>query len=250
MPTAFRTRLARVLRHYGVEDLGSGPALEEAVYRVFLAQQRATDQLPVVTALLERWLLDEASAIGPARDEIGEVLERLIVATQLRYPAVGDLARSIRFRLFDQPRILAARELVYEGVRENLQHLDKHPQAADYPQRVEAMAASAEPLIRLLAERIGISSSGPEPMLEVLTRRYYKVRRLQDVRSFQLQGRQFVTGGYELRGEQLHLISTIGDLAELPAVLGSVAGAAAEVADPANLVVDLYLSSDDPAGDV
>jgi acetyl/propionyl-CoA carboxylase alpha subunit/acetyl-CoA carboxylase carboxyltransferase component len=249
LPPAFRTRLSRVLRHYGVEDLGPGPALEEAVYRVFLAQQRATDQLPVVTALLERWLLDAAPAVGPARDEIGEVLERLIVATQLRYPVVGELARSIRFRLFDQPLILAARELVYEGVREHLHHLDEHPEAADYTQRVEAMAASPEPLIRLLAKRIGRRSSGPEPMLEVLTRRYYKVRRLEDVRSFQLEGRQFVTGGYEMRGERLHLISAIGDLAELPAVLASVAGVAAEVADPANLVVDLYLSSGDPAGE-
>jgi len=194
-------------------------------------------------------LQDGAMSKGPARDEIGEVLERLIVATQLRYPAVGDLARSIRFRLFDQPLIQAARELVYEGVREHLHHLDQHPEAADYTQRVEAMAASAEPLIRLLAQRIGISSSGLEPMLEVLTRRYYKVRKLQDVRSFQLEGRQFVTGSYEMRGEQLHLISTIGDLAELPAVLAGVAGVAGDVADPANLVVDIYLSSGAPAGD-
>ena len=248
-PAAFRTKLARALRHYGVADLGWSSELEEAVYRVFLAQQRATDQIPVITALLERWLLDEAVSTEPARDEIGDVLERLIDATQLRYPAVGDLARSIRFRLFDQPLILAARELVYEGVREHLHHLDEHPEAADYTQRVEAMAASAEPLIRLLAQRIGASSSGLEPMLEVLTRRYYKVRTLQKVRSFQVEGRQFVTGGYELRGEQLHLISTIGDLVELPDVLAGVAGVASEVADPANLVVDLYLSSEDPAGD-
>ena len=249
LPAAFRTELARVLRHYGVEDLRPSPELEEAVHRVFLAQQRATDQIPVVTALLERWLLDGAMSTEPASDEIGEVLERLIVATQLRYPAVGDLARSIRFRLFDQPLIQTARELVYEGVREHLHHLDEHPEAADYTQRVEAIAASPEPLIRLLAQRIGISSSGLEPMLEVLTRRYYKVRKLQGVRSFQLEGRQFVTGSYELRGEQLHLISTIGDLAELPAVLAGVAGVAADVADPANLVVDLYLSSRAPAGD-
>jgi len=249
LPDAFRTRLSRVLRYYGVADLGPSPELEEAVYRVFLAQQRAPGQIPVVTALLERWLLEDGVSTGPARDEIALVLDRLIVATQLRYPAVGDLARSIRFRFFDQPLILQAREQVYAAVREHLQYLDDHPDAADYTQRIEALAASPEPLIRLLAQRIGIRTSGLEPMLEVLTRRYYKVRRLEDVRSFRLEGRQFVTGAFELRGKQLHLISSLGDLSELPAVLASVAGLAAEVTDPTNLVVDLYLSSSDPSAD-
>ena len=46
---------ARV-RHHGVTDLERSPELEEAVYRVFLAQQRAGDHVPVVAALLERWL--------------------------------------------------------------------------------------------------------------------------------------------------------------------------------------------------
>jgi acetyl-CoA carboxylase carboxyltransferase component len=242
-------RLSRVLRHYGIADLGQSPELEEAVYRVFLAQQRAADQIPVVTTLLERWLLDEAVSTSSARDEIGDVLDRLIVATQLRYPVIGDLARSIRFRLFNQPLLLQVREQVYATVREHLQYLDENPDAADYAQRIDALAASPEPLIRLLAERIGINSSGLEPMLEVLTRRYYKVRTLEDVRSFRLDGRQFVTGAFELRGKHLHLISTMGEFSELPAVLVGVAGLAAEVTDPTNLVVDLYLSSNVPSAD-
>jgi biotin carboxyl carrier protein len=248
LPDAFRARLSRALRHYGVVDLEPGPELEEAVYRVFLAQQRAADQIPVVTALLERWLQEDEVPTGPARDDVGEVLDRLIVATQLRYPAVGDLARSIRFRLFDQPLILAAREQVLTGVREHLAYLDDHPDAPDYAQRIEALAASPEPLIRLLAERIGTSPSGAQPLLEVLTRRYYKVRTLEEVRSFLLDGRQFVTGAFDLQARRLHLIATTGALGDLPAVLRGVATEAAEVSDPASLVVDLYLSGD-PAGD-
>jgi acetyl/propionyl-CoA carboxylase alpha subunit/acetyl-CoA carboxylase carboxyltransferase component len=250
LPAAFRTRLSRVLGHYGVADLTPSPELEEAVFRVFLAQQRAADQIPVVTALLARWLLQGEVSAGPAEDEIGEVLDRLIVATQLRYPTVGDLARSIRFRLFDQPLILTARERVYAGVRQHLGYLDEHPDAADYSERIESVAASPEPLIRILAQRIGNSSAGLEPMIEVLTRRYYKVRTLEDVRSFLRDGRQFVTGAFELRGKQLSLISTMGELSELPAVLVSVADTAAEVSDPTNLVVDLYLSTNNLSADV
>jgi acetyl/propionyl-CoA carboxylase alpha subunit/acetyl-CoA carboxylase carboxyltransferase component len=249
LPAAFQTRLSRVLRHYGVADLGPSPELEEAVYRVFLAQQQAADQIPVVTALLERWLQEGEVSTGPAQDEIGEVLDRLIVATQLRYPAVGDLARSIRFRLFDQPLISRAREQVYAGVRESLRYLDEHPDAPDYTERIEELAVTPEPLIRLLAQRIGMNSSGLEPMLEVLTRRYYKVRTLEEVRTFRLDGRQFVTGSFELQGKRLHLISSMGDLSELAGVLERVSSLAAEVSDPTQLVVDLYLSSSDPPSD-
>ncbi|MDQ1709171.1 MAG: hypothetical protein QOG49_556, partial [Frankiaceae bacterium] len=244
LPETFRTRLSRALRHYGVADLAPDAELAEAVYRIFLAQQRAADQIPVVTALLEQWLIEGDVATGPARDEIGEVLDRLITATRLRYPAVGDLARSIRFRLFDQPLIEQARERVYAGIREHLAYLDKHPDAVDYAQRIEALAASPEPLIRLIAQRIEADSSGPEPMLEVLARRYYKVRKLEDLRAFVLDGRQFVTGVFELSGTRRYLVSTIGALSDLTAVLAAVGGQAAEVAEPANLVVDLYLSGD------
>ena len=249
LPDAFRTKLSRVLRHYAVTDLTRSPELEEAVYRAFLAQQGAAEQTPVVAALLERWLVQKEALTGPARDEMKEVLDRLIVATQLRYPTIGDLARSIRFRFFDNPVIRAAQELVYTGIREHLSYLDEHHGAADYAQRIETMTACPEPLIRLLAQRIGINSSGLEPMLEVLTRRYYKVRTLEDVSAFQRDGVQFVTGAYELAGSRLHLIAGMGALSELPGCLAGVAALAAEVTDQENLVVDLYLSSENATAD-
>ena len=46
LPEGFRTRLANALAHYDVHDLERTPELEEAVYRIFLAQQRAPSQLP------------------------------------------------------------------------------------------------------------------------------------------------------------------------------------------------------------
>ncbi len=245
LPDAFRTRLSRALRHYGVLDLERSPELEEAVYRVFLAQQGAADQTPMIAALLERWLGEPEALTGPARDEMREVLDRLIVATQLRYPTVGGLARSIRFRFFDNPLILAGREMALAEAREQLQYLDEHQDAKDYAQRVETLVATPERIIRLLVQRIAVGTPGLEPMLEVLTRRYYNIRTLQDVRAFRLEGRQFVTGAYELGGKRLELISAIGALSELPACLADVAGLGAAVADPTNLVVDLYLSSED-----
>src|SRR4051795_11764553 len=157
LPEDFRGKLGRVLAHYGVNGLDRGGDLEEAVFRVFLAQQRTQTHLPVVTALLQRWLADDAPADGPsnsAAERAREVLDRLVLATQLRFPTVGDLARSARFRWFEAPIVEAAREDAYAAVREQLAYLSEHPDAADYEDRVEALVASPEPLVPVLAERI------------------------------------------------------------------------------------------------
>ena len=154
LPESFRVRLARALRHHGVTDLEPGARLEEAVYRVFLAQQRAADQVPVVAALLERWLDESEELTDPAREQVGEVIDRLVSATQLRYPTLGDLSRSIRFRLFEEPLIQQAREEAYRGIREHLDHLDEHPDADDRSEHIDAMVGLTEPVVRLLAARV------------------------------------------------------------------------------------------------
>ena len=242
LPASFRTRLSRVLLHYGVTGLEPGPELEEAVYRIFLAQQRAASQLPAVSALLDRWFAAGELPTGPSRADVAEVLDRLVVATQLRYPAVGDLARAVRFRSFDQPLMLQARQEVFAEAERLLAELAERPAGPDYAERIDALVASPQPLIRLLAQRFDAPSAAQEAALEVLTRRYYRVRRLQDVRSFSLDGRPCVTGDFELSGELLHLVSLMVDIADLPRALASLAALVERVANPANLVVDLYLS--------
>lgn len=242
LPPAFRNKIARALRNYDIDTLEPGPELEDAVYRLFLALQRMENQIPVITALLGRWLTadDVPSASTSA---VGEVLERLIVATQVRYPVIGDIARNLRFRLFDEPQIRKAREQVYDGVREGLQYLADNPDAPDYASRIDALVATPELLIDLLAERI----SSPGALLEVVTRRYYEIRALEDVKTFEKASGQFVTGSYELAREQLHLVSTVTDRARLSATLRTVNEIAGPNAD--NLVVDIYLSWPDAPTD-
>jgi len=242
LPDSFRVRLSRALGHNGVTDLAPSPELEEAVYRLFLAQQGASDHVPVVASLLERWLGQNESPTGSAREEIGDVIDRLVTATRLRYPVVGDLTRSIRFQLFEQPLIQQAREQVYADLRQHLSYLDENPEADDREQHIDAMVAATEPVVRLLAARVDANSRGAEPLLEVLTRRYYKVRTLENVQSFLREDRQFVTGSFELNAQRLHVICTITDFDTFPAAAGSVSTLAQDVADPANLVTDLYVS--------
>ncbi|WP_222264322.1 ATP-binding protein [Modestobacter marinus] len=244
LPASFRDRLRRALAHYGVDDdRDSGPALEAAVYRVFLAQQRVTGQLPAVQALLDRWL-----AAGPppseARSEVAEMLDRLVVATQLRYPSVGDLARAVRYRSFEEPVVRRARQEVIDEAGRLLDELDdarSRGESGDDLTRIEALVASPEPLIRLLAQRFDRPTSGPDPVVEVLTRRYYRSRALQGVRSFLLDGQSAVSADYELNGVQLHVLALMVGSDGLPAALSALAARATESGDPAHLILDLYL---------
>ena len=77
------------------------------MYRIFLAQQRIADQLPAVLALLDRWLTAGAPPAPGPRARWPRCSTGSIVATQLRYPSVGDLARAVRFRYFEEPVVLA-----------------------------------------------------------------------------------------------------------------------------------------------
>ena len=243
LPPSFRTKIVRALRNYDVDTLDEpGPELEEAVYRLFLALQRMENQVPVITALLGRWLTAE-EVPSASTSAVGEVLERLIVATQVRYPVIGDIARNLRFRLFDEPQIRKAREQIYDSVRESLQYLADNPDAPDYAARIDALVATPTLLIDLLAERI----SNPGPLLEVVTRQYYEIRALEDVKTFEQAGGQFVTGSYELAGQQLHLVSTVTDRERLSATLHAVDAIAGP--KPDNLVVDIYLSWPDAPTD-
>ncbi|HET7475052.1 MAG TPA: carboxyl transferase domain-containing protein [Dermatophilaceae bacterium] len=242
LPEEFRARLARVLAHYGVTDLERTPQLEEAVFRIFLAQQRTASDLGVVTALLQQWM----GAAAPRSDLDGarEVLDRLVLATQLRFPVVGDLARSIRFRWFDQPLVDAARSDVLDSVREELVLLTEQPDVADYAERIDALAAIPEQIVRFLSERIRADHTGREPMLEILSRRHYREYELHDLRTYERGDRPFCVCDYSLDDRPTHLITTTGQFDELRP--GSSLAADLEAAlDAATAghqgVVDLYL---------
>src|SRR5690606_4930752 len=150
LPDSFRDRLARVFAHYGVTDLERTPELEEAVFRVFLAQQRSTADVGIVTTLLQRWLT-EPRPPAPLDDDARQVLDHLVQATQLRYPVVGDLARSTRFRWFDQPVADRARTELLAGVHGELELLAREPAGEARARRIDALAAIPEQIVRFLA---------------------------------------------------------------------------------------------------
>ncbi|MEU0551760.1 carboxyl transferase domain-containing protein [Micromonospora sp. NPDC005979] len=191
LPDAFQAKLAKALSHYGVTDLERSPGLEAAVFRIFLAQQRASVDATVVASLLREWLR-ETPPDESLREPAGLALERLVAATQVRFPAIADLARGVVFAWFAQPLLRRNRARVYAQVRAHLRHLDAHPDSPDRAGRVAEMVRSTEPLVRLLGQRLVRHHLDNTVMLEVLTRRYYGNKALNRVRTREFADCSFV----------------------------------------------------------
>ncbi len=251
LPDIFRVKLESVLAHYGVTELDRTPQLEGAVFRIFLAQQRSVPEIAIVTAILQRWHTEPAPdtlADLPARD----VLDRLALATQIRFPTVGDLARSVRFRWFDEPVVEQERAAALAGVRGAVEALAANPDAADRAERMEALAAVPERIVSFLASRLEDGIPRNEPLLEVLIRRHYREYELHDLRSLAVDDRPFAVADYVLDARPSHLVSTVGTFAELHAESSLAVGLAAQVGarEPGQQgVVDLYLSWPDAPSD-
>ena len=238
----FQAKLKQMLGHYGIADLDRTPELEAAVFRIFLAQQRMSTDVAVVSELLRQWLAGPPP-LESLSERAGLTLEHLVEATQVRFPAVSDLARGVVFRWFAQPLLRRNRATVYAAVRAQLRYLDRNPGAADRAERIQAMVASAEPLVRLIGQRMGRPGLDHVPLLEVLTRRYYGNRGLSRVTARETAGCRFVTAEHTGPRGVTRVVTAAVDIAALPDAIGAVGTFATDIAER-GLVADLYVTWD------
>ena len=201
LPGSFRMRLRRTLAHYGITGLEPSPGLGPALYRIFLAHRRAAGHVPVVSDLLQWRLRHPGSLPGELRDGYRQVVEQLVQATELRYPAVGELARQVRYRCFEAPLIAAERVRAQQQVRAELDHLSADP--ATRAAQIDAIVATGEAILGVFTER------DHPVMLEVMTRRYYRLRPLTPVQLTQRNGRPVLTAEYVHDGQHYAVIATV-----------------------------------------
>src|SRR5580693_4164162 len=237
LPESFRIKLRRTLAHYGITGLEPSPELGPALYRIFLAHRRAADHMPVVAELLRWRLRDPESLPDDAREDYRRVVDQLMSATQLRHPAVGDLARQVRYRCFDAPAVAAERVRAQHQVRAQVDDLSSDPQTR--AAQIDAIVASGTPILGIFTER------DHAVMLEVITRRYYQIRPLENVQVTERAGRPLLTAEYTHDGQDYLVIATVAEGTESAAEsdLPELAGAL-----PAGrtVVVDLYVTSQTP----
>jgi acetyl/propionyl-CoA carboxylase alpha subunit/acetyl-CoA carboxylase carboxyltransferase component len=243
LPESFRIKLRRTLAHYGITGLEPSPELGPALYQIFLAHRRAAAQAPVVSELL-RWRLRHPESLRPespaddARDRYRRVVDQLVSATQLRYPAVGDLARQVRYRCFDAPLIAAERAQARQQVRAELDRLSSDPEVR--AAQIDAIVASGEAILGVFAER------HHAVMLEVMTRRYYQIRPLKNVQVTERDGRPLLTAEYVHDGRGYLVIATVADGTENVPWTGLLPD---ELPSDRTVLVDLYVTSQAPEGE-
>ncbi len=237
LPESFRIKLRRTLSHYGITDIEPSPELDPALYRIFLAHRRAAALVPVVSELLQWRLRHPGSLAEDGREEYRGVLDQLVAATQLRYPAVGDLARQVRYRCFDEPLIAAERAREQEQVRAELDQMPTDPQAR--AARIDDIVASSEPILGVFAPRHHAI------MLEVMTRRYYRIRDLEHVQVAERSGRPLLTAGYSHGGQDYLVIATVAEGSESAAAT-DLPQLPAELSAGRTVLVDLYVTSQGP----
>ncbi|MGI5128542.1 carboxyl transferase domain-containing protein [Pseudonocardia sp. CA-107938] len=216
LPESFRAKLRRALAHYGVTELeppsdGAADELDTALYRMFLAHRRATAHVPVLLDLLQWRLAHPDSLPAAARDRYQRVLERLVTATQLRHPVVGGMARRVRHVCFGAPLIAAERARGQREVRAELDRLSTEP--VERARQIERIVSAGEPILGVFGAQHHAA------MLEVMTRRYYRVRELRDVEVTERSlperaddtdrgGRPLLTAHYTHNGREVTVLAT------------------------------------------
>ncbi len=231
LPEWFSDRLQRALTHYGVAELEPGPALEEALLRIFVAQQRREDHLPLVVALLE-------NALPSA--ELRETLDRVIESTRRRYPTIAALARAVRYSRFDRPHIDRARSETSATMRRLAARLVAS--SHDQPAEMDRLVACALPLGPILAEdNLLASAPSPGSLLTVLTRRYYKIRQLRSVRIERVGSAEVCRAVYVHDGRTVHVVAVRAREDALAEAFDLAAHVSSSVAAPDTVTVDVYL---------
>ena len=241
LPARFRARLLDAVGNYGVTDLEAGEELEEALFRIFLSHQRRAEQVPAIIAILERQLADARHA-SEWLPELRDVLDRLIDVTRRRHPAIANLARGVRHQRFDKPLVDASRLEVHRAMEGHLARLGRGVAGAEHDESVRALVACPEPLLAIGAAGTALAGAiAPTSLLEVLTRRFYKIRDLENVRADVVRNVPIVRAEYVHRGRRVHIVVLRSRADELGDAAGGVNAVAADLPADETIVVDMYL---------
>ncbi len=242
LPDSFLAQLRAALAHYGIAALDRTPALEEACYRLYLAEERTATARSAIVSILERRLERAAVAAGAAGEDFREALDHLVLTTEGRDPVVADLAREVRYQYFDEPVIVAAREDVYAEMVAHVAALAEDPQRSDRGERIAALVACPQPLATLLSARM---REAPPPvrrvLVEAMARRYYRVRSLEAFVPASIGDHELLISHYPFEGRRHHLAAAHVELDDVGPVAEAFARHAATLPRKDRAVLDLYV---------
>ena len=248
LPHAFVADLQRALRHYGSDNLEVTNALKSRLFWMYKSHQRIDHQVAVVLAILDRRLRHAPALLPTVGSGFMDVVVRLIETSEGQFPTLTDLARDVRYRYFEQPVFERDRQVVYAEMEAHLAHVMRDPGSPDREARIQALVDCPLPLGGLLSGRF--DDAAPvlrHIMLEVLTRRFYRIRGLGQCDTREVGGRSLCLAQYQYDQQQLHLVASHARWADLPAALETMARAADEQPAEHEVLFDLYVWRDEAA---
>ncbi len=251
LPERFLLQLRRTLRHFGVEDLEPSSDLDVALYRLVVSHQRMDTQIAPVRRILESQLRRHTEP----DDDLRHLLDRLIEESRGRYPSVHDLADELRFQTFDEPMLSRLQTTVLETANADIDALAADPTGPDRDAPIASLTDCPRPLQPTLSARmLDADLDLQAALLEVTTRRYYRIRAIDRATAGSVAGRPLVDADYQQGDDHIRLITTYcraDEFAATIAELRSVVEAASAEPGVDDVVLDVYLGRvdgvDDPA---
>ncbi len=249
LPAPFLDKLRRAVAHYGVASLDPSPELAASLFRICQAEQRLGQSTTVARSVLERWLAHDVALASRADAAMRMLLDRLIAVAEGRDLTLCDLAREVRYVYCDAPLFAAARARVYDAAERELDVLATG--SGDAAAAIEALVECAQPLVGRIARRL---DDAPSPLrralLEVMTRRYYRIRPLEDLRATEVSGAiSCATGSYLYEGRRIHVLAAYAREADLPAAIAALRPQVDAAPAGDDVVFDLYVAVDGEVGD-
>ncbi len=227
VPGHFVRRLRTALARYGIQSLTRTPELEQALLRIYRSVGRMPAAAPIVIAILDRWLRG-SDVLAPAMtDDRLDVLARLIDSAQGRYPDVCGLARDVRFRYVDAPVLKRTRAEAYADIEASLNELCGQPapdQRRDLAKRIVWFPLPMR--ARLRDWYRDADETARTRLLEVRTRRYYRIRDLMGMRCETFGKHLTCLADYLEPGQSgppVHLVAGYVPVGELPSFAQAIA---------------------------
>lgn len=240
---AFIELLQRTLSHYGITDLKRTGQLEESLMWISKAHQRMNTQAKAVLSILER-RIDQIEVLAPhTGEDFRLLLDRLVPVTRRHYPAVSDLALELRYRYFYRPFFSDIWEAAYVEAGAQLEALSAAGDDLCRQDLIGKLVDFPYPVYGPFIERYqNANEHMRECITEIIARRYYRIRALENLSSVTVGGFSCAQAQYDHKGARISLLAMSMTLDELPQAVQALQQLLQAVPEHNEVVVDFYLT--------
>ena len=242
LPASFVSKLRRAIGHYGLAEIQRNAELQGVLFRICKGNKRIDEQVAPVLSLLQGRLDNIGTLREAVGDDFRELLSRMIIETQDRYPAIHDLARELQYHYFERPIQERVEKETLAKVDRILAQLVADPQGPDRAARIAELVDIPQPLKGFMSRRLEQASHDERLiMLETLARRYYKMCDLRDFELLSDGGIDISKCWYEYEGKKIHFFATHVAGEQLPDAISELKRHVEAAPEADDVVVDFYV---------